>query len=982
MGNRLQGRSRLGIPPALRAILDTYEKADLTDAIDFGENASFNADDRYIAFGDDGVDDSSLYFNGLDLCLKDSNTGVKTLAELAAASTMTLDEAYEQGKFIDGSGATGATNAFSVGGAAADDKVEIFHNATKATINCRAGNMDITAQGGTINFNDEALTTTGKVTADGGVEIGADSVKLTLGADDATDAYLQHDGNHLEVFSKGSIELFMSGDADDYMVFSTVSDVPTIGTAGSCDLDITSDSGEITFGDDNVTIGTGTLDVAGVATFTVAATTAGINNATNPIDTTAAIKIGADSIKLSFGVDDAADCYIEWNGDNMNFYSSAHGNVVTLDTLAGGSLSNPDVSGDLTITEGKLVWTDGQDEVAGTWTFSNVTNDGIDIIANSATTSNILHITSTSLVGGSGVLVTLAEGTLSGGYYFEGADAGTTVFGVKEDGEIEIRGAAAADMITITAGELVLSDGVFEVDISNGNDQGCYIKRADVTGTAALLEIEQSADGPTSPCLLLDMNSTGDADVLEITNAGTGFAITATGGVAGSGGFEFTTAASATAPAIDVSGDWDGAAATGMIMAASNGVLADVAASLLYAAHSGNAAGASQEGSCLNLVETGANSGTSYAAGISSTSNNAMHLVTIAVGTTNLVVDGGSGQTASMTVLDGTPANGWIGAANVGMLHLKSDGALADVAASLLHVTYTGDTDTGNKVSIGNCAYFYENGTIEAGSYAVGIKSTGGNALNVETAATDTINLNVIGITGQTESMIKLNGGTGADGWIGADTNGMIEIDMNDANLAHVNSSGLAITFSGVPQNASRGHCLRIVDTSNSGGATGYAVYVSANDAENEAMLIDSGKLDVDEEVRLNTASAGAGLGHIKIGTTADHAGAKGENVITIKNGAVKPAGAIADCASLFTEGGELEGIDSGGVETTLTPHTEEGDYVINSYVPWRNSTLRIHLEQIIDFLVEKYPEISNLVQRLEGRDMIPKATKSPKRVK
>jgi len=60
----------------------------------------------------------------------------------------------------------------------------------------------------------------------------------------------------------GVINFMPSGDLDDYIQFTTTSHVPRIGTVGSCDLEITSSSGEISFDNENLTT-TGTVQATG-----------------------------------------------------------------------------------------------------------------------------------------------------------------------------------------------------------------------------------------------------------------------------------------------------------------------------------------------------------------------------------------------------------------------------------------------------------------------------------------------------------------------------------------------------------------------------------------------------------------------------------------------------------------------------------------------------------------------------------------------
>ena len=57
----------------------------------------------------------------------------------------------------------------------------------------------------------------------------------------------------------GTVDFQTNNDSDDYIQISTSANEPLINSVGSCDLNITSSSGEIDFGDDNLTT-TGTLD--------------------------------------------------------------------------------------------------------------------------------------------------------------------------------------------------------------------------------------------------------------------------------------------------------------------------------------------------------------------------------------------------------------------------------------------------------------------------------------------------------------------------------------------------------------------------------------------------------------------------------------------------------------------------------------------------------------------------------------------------
>jgi len=79
---------------------------------------------------------------------------------------------------------------------------------------------------------------------------------------DQDDKYLRlqklDTGNVTLICNEGGLFVEVSNDTDDYLTLTTVSDVPTLATVGSCDLAITASSGNITFDDENLTT-TGTI---------------------------------------------------------------------------------------------------------------------------------------------------------------------------------------------------------------------------------------------------------------------------------------------------------------------------------------------------------------------------------------------------------------------------------------------------------------------------------------------------------------------------------------------------------------------------------------------------------------------------------------------------------------------------------------------------------------------------------------------------
>jgi len=104
--------------------------------------------------------------------------------------------------------------------------------------------------------------------------------------------------------------------------------------------------------------------------------------------TTADVEIKEDNIKLGFGTAGVSDSYILFDGTSLQFYDTNVGSAKSLDDLLTGTSLNPNVNGDLTISDGKLDWTDATDEIAGTWSFAHA-GAGSDIDITSSADSPI-----------------------------------------------------------------------------------------------------------------------------------------------------------------------------------------------------------------------------------------------------------------------------------------------------------------------------------------------------------------------------------------------------------------------------------------------------------------------------------------------------------------------------------------------------------------------------------------------------------------
>ncbi len=96
-----------------------------------------------------------------------------------------------------------------------------------------------------------------------------------------------------------------------------------------------------------------------------------------------------------------------------------------------------------------------------------------------------------------------------------------------------------------------------------------------------------------------------------------------------------------------------------------------------------------------------------------------------------------------------------------------------------------------------------------------------------------------------------------------------------------------------------------------------------------------------------------------------DRAGTVGTNSLSLFNGTA-PAGALVNGVTFYSEGGEAKVLDAAGNSTTLSPHTEDGDYVIHSYSVVKDETVTIHLEKLMKALATA-PELKKFVEVKTG---------------
>ena len=260
-----------------------------------------------------------------------------------------------------------------------------------------------------------------------------------------------------------------------------------------------------------------------------------------------------------------------------------------------------------------------------------------------------------------------------------------------------------------------------------------------------------------------------DEDAMLISLTGAGNCLQVTPGEADTGGINITSLASSTVSMITLDGasnNWDGADDVGQLILTQDDAVVHTGATQLLVINGGTTVAAA-EGFLARFVQhTGAAVTDAYAVEIETTAttpclklngqmsiagqgatdgvlldivsadtdNDTVQLTGVgtadvlqvtanATTATGIHVVGVASSTVSLQKIIGDAGAGWLGASDVGMLHLTNDGALASVNASLLFINNTGIPTNDSR---GSCLRIIDTGNAGGGTagYAVFIKAT------------------------------------------------------------------------------------------------------------------------------------------------------------------------------------------------------------------------------------------------------------------
>lgn len=388
----------------------------------------------------------------------------------------------------------------------------------------------------------------------------------------------------------------------------------------------------------------------------------------------------------------------------------------------------------------------------------------------SATTGQGLLIDGSSVTSGDALRVETDAATLTGGNIINCTVDGTSVFDVDEDGSITISGTAASDAITLTAGDISISNGTLNIAPNAGD----AIDIANVAGSAAIDLNAAAASVAAGGIVDIDV-STGTAPIIACNASGTytgDFVAIDTTTAVGAQGLVVTGAGTRTVSLIEITDTPEGAAANTIDLnitpaAGTTQVIdidiagtddADILTFDFAAAYTGSAIVCTMAnavaGTAIELVGSGARTVslieiTDTPAGANA---NTIDLnLTPAAGTVACIAIDVAG-TDDAVILEMNFAAAYAGTAldvvadNVdpafqGLViegDIAPSGAVTELGVTGIpaaggHVLLASSSAQPAAANVGVCGRFLETGAAQATSYAVQIDSTNNEALNVST---------------------------------------------------------------------------------------------------------------------------------------------------------------------------------------------------------------------------------------------------------
>jgi hypothetical protein len=556
-------------------------------------------------------------------------------------------------------------------------------------------------------------TTTWTSTLDNGTMFKIDNTDADLAADTILLALeFTDDGDANGIFLRCT-------DANGTTVFNIGADGATTitGTAeGTNALVIT--GGDITITDGDVVLSSGDINVTG--NLTVSGTT---SLGTITMDAVAASTAGA-----TITIDGKTT-----GGVNIGSLSTGGITLSRTTTMADGT--------DLTIGEGILtidndqvnetaltITSDAAASGGGISVTSLVTTAGayaVKVVADSVTTGDVLYLESS------------AAGMTTGNF-INAYNGAATVFEVGLNGVTTIAGAASADALIVTAGDVQLTAGDIDIDlgiitIDNTADEGNTIKRNNATGTAAVLEIEQTHATGGIALLVDTKNATANEYAIDITSSGATQIHFTANGAAGDGMlYDATNAWTGQALVIDA-GPWLGTAGegAGFQFTSDNAATSEAGTVIRIKLQGTGVDAAAIDGKGLYIEDEAAATAGSYLVKLDTLANTALHISNAGAAADGIKIDVADSYTGQGLVADLGP---WLGTSGEGFINITSDNAATVPAGQFIRMRQLGTGQHAAAIA-GTMLYMEDDATAPAAgtSYVLNIDATNIEAIHVDT---------------------------------------------------------------------------------------------------------------------------------------------------------------------------------------------------------------------------------------------------------
>lgn len=436
--------------------------------------------------------------------------------------------------------------------------------------------------------------------------------------------------------------------------------------------------------------------------------------------------------------------------------ASTAGTTLTVDgsTTGGvniGSLSTGGItlSRDITVSDGRnmtigegslTIDNDATDETALTITSDATTSAGAINVTSAVTTTNgkAVKVVADAVTTGDVLYLESSANGMTTGNFINAYNGAATVFEVGLYGAVTIAGNAATDIITVDAGDLQLTAGDIDIDlgiitIDNTADEGNTIKRNNATGTAAVLEIEQTHATGGIALLVDTKNTTAGEYAIDITSSGATQLHFSANGAAGDGIlYDVTNAWTGQAFVIDA-GPWVGTASEGAgFQFTSDSAATAEAGSVIRINLQGTAADAAGiEGKALYATDNAGATVGSYLVSLDTKANTALHINNEGAAADGIKFDVANSYTGQGFVADLGP---WLGTSGEGFISLFSDNAATIPAGQFMRFRQLGTGQHAAAIA-GTLIYLEDDATAPAAgtSYALYIDATNIEAIHVDT---------------------------------------------------------------------------------------------------------------------------------------------------------------------------------------------------------------------------------------------------------